>query len=48
LLLACPVCKKQNYITVKNKMNTVDKLELNKFCSHCQKNTKHTEKTRLK
>ena len=31
------------YITTKNKKNTPEKLELNKYCKHCRKTTKHKE-----
>jgi large subunit ribosomal protein L33 len=48
LLLVCSECKTQNYITNKNKMNTPDKMEINKFCPVCRTKRKHTEKTRLK
>ena len=33
----------QNYRTEKNKRNTTDRLELNKYCSKCQKTTAHKE-----
>jgi len=42
--LQCTLCKNENYRTSKNKKNTVDKLEINKYCKHCQKNTVHKEK----
>ena len=42
--LVCPECKKENYNTPKNKKNTPDKMELNKFCPTCNKVTKHKEK----
>ena len=45
--LKCSVCKAQNYITEKNKLNTPDKLTLNKYCKHCRKVTKHTEVKKL-
>ncbi|MDR2538132.1 MAG: 50S ribosomal protein L33 [Bifidobacteriaceae bacterium] len=41
--LACPVCKERNYITTKNKRNTPDRLELNKYCPRCNKETLHKE-----
>ena len=31
------------YTTDKNKKNTPDKLELNKYCPFCKKHTVHTE-----
>ncbi|MEA3493517.1 MAG: 50S ribosomal protein L33 [Candidatus Margulisiibacteriota bacterium] len=42
--LACTVCKRENYTTTKNKMNTKERLELLKFCNWCRKHTKHKEK----
>mgnify|MGYP000841656763 CR=1 FL=1 len=36
-------CKQRNYNTMKNKKNTPDKLELNKYCPFCRKHTVHTE-----
>ena len=32
------------YITTKNRKNTTERLELNKYCSRCNKSTKHKEK----
>lgn len=31
------------YITTKNKKNTPDRLELNKYCPFCKKHTLHRE-----
>ena len=42
--LTCTVCKSQNYRTEKNRKNTTERLELNKYCSNCQKTTTHKEK----
>ena len=39
-----PECKHENYVTVKNKKNSPEKLELNKFCKWCNKKTVHKEK----
>lgn len=44
ITLQCTECKKENYRTEKNKINTVDKVELNKFCSSCRKVILHKEK----
>lgn len=44
ITLMCTECKEENYRSVKNKKNTTTKLELNKYCSKCQKATKHKEK----
>ena len=41
--LRCNECKQRNYNTMKNKKNTPDKLELNKYCSKRKKHTVHTE-----
>ncbi len=46
--LTCSVCKNRNYITSRNKLNTVDKLVLKKFCNHCRKMTEHKETEKLK
>ncbi|MDD3048592.1 MAG: 50S ribosomal protein L33 [Bacilli bacterium] len=42
--LQCTVCKEENYRTSKNKRNTTERLEVNKYCSRCQKTTAHKEK----
>ena len=44
IVLVCSVCKHENYVTKKNKKNTPDKMELNKFCNKCRKTTLHKEK----
>ncbi|HUW21619.1 MAG TPA: 50S ribosomal protein L33 [Candidatus Bathyarchaeia archaeon] len=46
--LVCTVCKSQNYVTEKNKVNTPDKLELKKYCRRCRKHTIHKETSKLK
>ena len=43
LTLRCTVCKSENYRTEKNKKNTTEKLELNKFCKKCGKSVAHKE-----
>lgn len=43
ITLKCNVCGEKNYRTEKNKKNTVERLELNKFCSRCKKSTPHKE-----
>ena len=42
ITLACTECKR-NYNTVKNKKNTPDRLEMNKYCRFCRKHTLHKE-----
>ena len=43
ITLACTECKQRNYETSKNKRNTTERVELNKFCKFCQKHTVHKE-----
>ena len=45
--LTCEVCKKQNYVVEKNKVNTTASLKLQKYCNKCQKHTSHKEKKKL-
>lgn len=45
--LTCEVCKSQNYVTVKNKVNTTEGLKLQKYCKKCKKRTPHKEKKKL-
>jgi len=41
--LRCNECKQRNYNTMKNKKNTPERLEMNKYCRFCRKHTLHTE-----
>ncbi len=41
--LACSECGRRNYHTKRNKRNTADKLQLNKYCRWCQRHTLHKE-----
>lgn len=41
--LKCSECGELNYRKEKNKRNTTERLELNKYCSRCQKHTAHKE-----
>ena len=43
ITLVCTECKHKKYVTVKNKKNTTDKLQLNKYCKWCNKSTVHKE-----
>jgi large subunit ribosomal protein L33 len=43
IVLACTECKQRNYNTKKNKKNTPDRIELNKYCRFCRKHTAHRE-----
>lgn len=52
--LVCSVCKNQNYVTVRNKVNMQtkatkgEKLILKKYCKFCKKRTDHKETSKLK
>jgi large subunit ribosomal protein L33 len=50
--LVCSVCKNQNYITNRNKVNMETKgkgkLALNKYCKACKKAQPHKESSKLK
>ena len=37
VVLACEDCKERNYTTVKNKKNSKERMELNKYCPTCKK-----------
>jgi len=43
LNLKCADCSHINYITSKNPTENKEKLELNKFCKQCRKQTPHKE-----
>jgi large subunit ribosomal protein L33 len=43
ITLACEVCKRRNYVTVKNKANTRERLNVKKYCRWCQQHTAHRE-----
>ena len=43
ITLACTVCKRRNYTTVKNKKNDPDRIELTKYCRWDRKHTLHRE-----
>ncbi|MEK9143376.1 MAG: 50S ribosomal protein L33 [Patescibacteria group bacterium] len=45
--LVCSVCKSQNYLTQRSKINTPEKLKLAKFCRKCRKHTEHKESGKL-
>ncbi|MBP3713155.1 MAG: 50S ribosomal protein L33 [Bacilli bacterium] len=44
ITLVCTVCGNENYINSKNKKNVPNRIELQKYCPHCQKKTLHKEK----
>lgn len=41
--LKCTECKNINYTAERNVKNTTEKLEVKKYCKHCQKATVHKE-----
>ena len=43
ITLACEVCKRRNYHTVKSRTNTRDRIELKKYCKWCRQHTAHKE-----
>lgn len=45
--MVCSVCKRVNYITGRNKINTPEKLTFNKYCRYCRKHTPHKETSKL-
>lgn len=46
--LKCAECSSFNYLTVRNKLNSPDKLQLRKYCKSCKKHTLHKEAKKLK
>ena len=43
ITMACSTCKERNYVTKKNRRNTPDRLELQKYCPRCRQSTLHRE-----
>jgi len=41
--LACEVCKRRNYITMKNKQNDRERIEMKKYCQFDRQQTVHKE-----
>jgi large subunit ribosomal protein L33 len=41
--LACDVCKRRNYITMKNKNNNRERIEMKKYCRWDRSHTLHRE-----
>jgi large subunit ribosomal protein L33 len=50
--MICSVCKSQNYVTERNKVNMdtkgKGKLQIKKYCNVCKKVTLHKETSKLK
>ena len=43
ITLACTECKRRNYVTVKNRLNDRERLELRKYCRWERRHTLHRE-----
>ena len=43
VILACEVCKRRNYITIKNRQNDRERIEMNKYCRWDRHHTLHKE-----
>ena len=43
ITLEYQVCKRRNYITMKNKINDRERLEMKKYCAHERRHTTHKE-----
>ena len=43
IILQCPECKRRNYVTVKNRVNDRDRIELRKYCRWERRHTLHRE-----
>ena len=41
--LECTECKRRNYITMKNKINNRDRIEMKKYCRFERRHTVHRE-----
>jgi large subunit ribosomal protein L33 len=41
--LACDVCKRRNYITIKNRQNDRERIEMKKYCRWDRQHTLHRE-----
>ena len=46
--LKCSVCGNFNYLSERNRTNTVEKLALEKYCPRCRKHATHKEVSKLK
>jgi large subunit ribosomal protein L33 len=43
ITLACTECRQRNYVTVKNRVNDRDRIELRKYCRWERRHTLHRE-----
>ena len=44
LTLVCTECKEENYINTRNKKKHPERMQVNKYCPRCNKQTDHREK----
>ena len=44
VIMVCTECKNEARCVSKNKKNTPERIELNRYCSKCRKHTTHKEK----
>ncbi|NCA96657.1 MAG: 50S ribosomal protein L33 [Bacteroidia bacterium] len=43
IILICPICLNRNYTTTKRKDASTGRVEMKKFCPHCNQYTLHKE-----
>ena len=43
ITLECTTCKRRNYITMKNKTNNRERIEMKKYCRFDRRHTLHKE-----
>ena len=43
IILICEECLSRNYTTTKNVVTSKERLEIKKYCKHCNKSTLHKE-----
>ncbi|MDY0178205.1 MAG: 50S ribosomal protein L33 [Bacilli bacterium] len=43
VLLICSVCLSRNYVTTVKKVGQSERLEIKKYCPHCDKHTIHKQ-----
>ncbi|WP_347548107.1 50S ribosomal protein L33 [Pseudalkalibacillus hwajinpoensis] len=42
-VLACVQCNSRNYTTTKNSQTSPSRIEVKKYCKHCDEHTTHRE-----
>lgn len=43
VILTCTVCLSRNYTTIRNRKNSSERMQLNKYCKKCDAHTLHKE-----